>query len=144
MYRDEAAAELGHFRAADGRLEPLSMVECGVPVVNGRMVAAEGDLQVVALIKTYHGSLDFRIESGRRRAADPRVGSGRETEFAKKTHSWRKGRTEVQRELSLVETGMRVQQRSRSEAAGRAAEVRRGKIKVGKSRNLERGIGFLG
>ena len=84
------------------------MVECGVPVVDGRMVAAEGDLQVVALIKTDNRSLDFRIESGRRWAADTGVRSGRQAEFAKKTHSWRKGRTEVERELSLLETGMRI------------------------------------
>jgi hypothetical protein len=50
----------------------------------------------------------------------------------------------VERELSLLETGMRIQQRSRSETAGCAAEVRRSKIKVGKSRNFEGRIGLLG
>src|SRR5712691_8545905 len=97
MHRDETAAKLSHLRPADGGLEPLAVMKRRVPVVDGRMVAAEGHFQVVALSKANDGSLDFGIEAGRGRATGASVRSGREAEFTKETHSGSEQHAPVQR-----------------------------------------------
>ena len=45
--RYETAAELRHFRAADGGLQPLAMMERGIPIIDRRVVPAEGELEAI-------------------------------------------------------------------------------------------------
>src|SRR5580692_9965936 len=59
MHGNEFAAKLYHLRPADGGLQPLAVVKLGVPVVDGGVIAAEGDLEVVILLKPDNAALHF-------------------------------------------------------------------------------------
>src|SRR6266404_5884693 len=123
MHRDEATTELGHLRTTDCGLEPLSMMERRVPVVDGRVIATERDFKIVALRKPYRGSLHFSIEPGCGRRARPGVRPGREAEFAKEAHPRGECGTEVECELALLEAGVRIELTSGSETAGGAMQI---------------------
>src|SRR5439155_13579449 len=103
MHRNEFPAELNYLRPADRRLQPLSMVKRGVPPVDRRVIAAEGRLQLVAVIEPDDDAFDFRVEAGRGRRAGARVRPGGERQFAENIHARRQGCREMEHELSFAE-----------------------------------------
>src|ERR1700730_1107482 len=70
----EAAAKTNHFGPIDGGLQPESVMEGGVPVVDGSVIAAEGKFEVVVIVVADDGS--FEINAVCR-------GLSRATKFAK-------------------------------------------------------------
>src|SRR5258705_6966131 len=92
-------------------------MELGVPVVDGSMVAAEGQLEIVVVVEANDGSLDV---SGIRR------GLSREAQFAEIGDPLRQRRSDVQNELS------------QGEAAVSAMLVGGRKIHIGKTAQLHR------
>src|SRR5438552_1978453 len=101
MNGDEAAAELHHFGTAYRRLEPLSVMKGGIPIVDGCMVSPKGDLKVIVVLKADNASLDLRIESGGGRRTCSGVSARGQAQFPQKAHFRREIGNEVQNELSI-------------------------------------------
>src|SRR5947199_10635346 len=104
-------------------------MECGIPIVDGRVIPAKRDLQMIVLFKPDNAPLDFHVESRCRRGSQSRVGARRETQFTEETHSGRQSRTEMKDKLPFVESAMT------------SFQSRREKIDVAKATKMQRGIG---
>ena len=126
MDGQESAAELYHLGAADGGLQPLPMMKGHVPVVNGRVVAAEGDLEIVVLLELNDGAFHFDIEAWGRGFPGPGVGSGGEAQFREEADLWRKCGIDLQHKLPFVK------------AAVAPGLIRSRKIEIAESRNVHR------
>ena len=103
VHRQELAAELDHLRPADRRLQPLAVMEGGVPVVDRRVIAAERHLELIALVEPHDHALDFDVESRRRRRAGAGVGPRGEADLAEERDARRQLRRHVQHELAEAE-----------------------------------------
>src|SRR5690242_20296358 len=115
MDRNEAAAELRHFRAADRCLQPLPVMERRVPVVDGSMIPAEREFEAVVRVVTDDQALHFGIETRGGRGARACIGARRQAQFPEYRNLRRKSAAQVQDKLALLETRVRLQQRLRSE-----------------------------
>src|SRR6185312_6991905 len=82
MNRYEAAAKLNHFRTAGGSLEPRTVVEFGVPIADRRVITAERNLEMVALIVADNGALHFGVKAGCGGRPCAAIGSCRQAEFS--------------------------------------------------------------
>src|SRR5213075_2265996 len=102
MYGKESASELRHFGAAHGRLQPLSMVKGGVPIIDGGVIAAERELEKIIVFETDDAALYLRIESSCRRCsidADARIRARRERQFPEEADFGRKVGIQMKCEL---------------------------------------------
>src|SRR5262245_50620257 len=79
-------------------------MEGGVPVVDWRMVAAEGELQLIALVEADDAALDFEVKSRRWRRAEAGVGPGDHTQLAEVADPRGQRGAQVQNELSFTES----------------------------------------
>ena len=115
-------------------------MEGRVPVIDGRVVAAEGDLEVIVQVVADDEPLDFDIEAGDGRRPRARIGARRHAQFAEDTHLGRKRRTHMQRELAFLKPRMWSQQGLRAETARGPMQIRRREVEIAEARHLERGI----
>src|SRR5258708_24881019 len=104
MDRNEFAAKLYHLRPANSGLQPLAMMKLRIPVVDWGMVPAEGDFEVVVLLKADDTALNLDVEAGSWGRTDSSVSAGGQTQFAKNSHFLREIGVEVQDELTLVKS----------------------------------------
>src|SRR5437773_5580817 len=95
------------------------MMECSIPVANGRVIFAERKLEVVVVVVAGDGSLHLEVVA---------CWASRECHLAEIANFCRQRRGKV--EIKLTET----------EAADGAALVSGGKIDVTETANLQRGI----
>src|ERR1700681_501762 len=102
MYRDKAASKLHHFRPADGGLEPCAVMKRGVPVIDGRVVTAERDLEIIALLEPDNTALHFHVESSSGRRTGSRVRPGGHTQLAQKADLRREIGVDMQNELPFI------------------------------------------
>ena len=124
MHRQETTAELDHLRTTDGGLQPGTVMERSIPVIDWRVIPAERDLQMIILFKPNNAPLDFHIEPARGRRSQTRIGSCGKAQFTKKSDSRGQSGTEVKDELPLVEPAMA------------PFQGRRGKIDIAKTSNM--------
>src|SRR6185437_3374814 len=94
MDRQQTPAELDHLRTADGGLQPKAVVVGGVPVGYGRVVAAGGDFEVIAVVVPDDGALERGGET---------VGPGRPTDLGEVADLGGERAGEVQHELAQIE-----------------------------------------
>src|SRR5436305_4184264 len=125
MHRQETAPELYHLRTVDGRLQPGAVMECRIPIVDGRVVPAEGDLQMVVLLESYDASLDLHVESGGGRGSRARIRACCKAQLAEEAYSLGESGTEMKNELPFVKPALA------------AFLSRRGKIYVAKPGNMQ-------
>src|SRR5467141_5299874 len=96
MHRDKRSSKLDHFRPADRSLQPGAVMECRVPVTDGRMVPPERKFKKVVVVVPDDGSFDInRIDRRRLRI---------ERDFPKVRYFSRKRRSQVKIKLAQVES----------------------------------------
>jgi hypothetical protein len=88
------------------------MMKRRVPEVDRGVIAAERDLQAIALIEPENQPLDLGVEPGRGRIAGPGVGARGKADLAEERHTRRQLGCEVKRQLAEAEA-------ARTFAAGR-------------------------
>jgi hypothetical protein len=106
VYWDETASELNHLGPADGRLQPLSVVVRGVPVIDRRVISAERELEIVVEVVADDQALDFDIKprSGRRPGSG--IATRGERDLAEETNLGGESRDQMQRRLPELESAM--------------------------------------
>ena len=119
MDRDKGSTDLDHIRAADARLQPCAVMESSIPVADGCVIAPEGDLEIIVVVVPDDGTFYLHGVASR---------LGIESHFTEIADLSREWRTHVKIELAEIE------------AARGPLLVRRGKIHVPKTANLQRRI----
>ena len=63
VHRDQLAAKLDHFRPVHGGLQPQTVMERGIPIIDRGVVAAERYFQVVVIVVADQRPLDVGVVS---------------------------------------------------------------------------------
>src|SRR5207302_4075345 len=122
VHGDNRPAKLDHLRPADRGLQPGAVMERGVPIADGRVVPPEGYFEKVVVVISNDGAFHFHGIASR---------LGMEGQFTEIRDFVGKRGSQVKIELAKVE------------AADGASLVRRGKIHLAKSANLQRRVASL-
>ncbi len=122
MNGNKSTTDSHDIRAADRGLQPRTVVEGGVPVTDGSVIAAKGDLEIVVVVITNDVALDFDGVAGGLRV---------ESHFTKVSNFPRQRGRQVQIELPQIE------------ATVRSFLIGGGKVHIAKSTDLQGGIMLL-
>ena len=95
---NEGSAKLDHLRPADRSLQPSPMVKGSIPITKRRVIFPEGDLEVIIVVITNNGPFDLHIITR---------WPGREAKFSEVADFFRERRSQVEHELSEIETAHR-------------------------------------
>src|SRR5205085_8025413 len=113
------------------------------PVIDGSVIAPEGNFEIVVEIVADDEPLDLRVEAGGGRRTGAGVGSRGHADLAKYVDFGRQGGAEMQRELAFLKPGVPAQQGLGAETTRRPMQVCSGEVEVAETGNFERWIGGL-
>src|SRR5712671_3932681 len=106
MNWNETPAELCHFRAANACLQPLAVMESGVPIVDWCVIAPKRQFDEVVVFVTNDAALNLCIETGDGWSSGAGVRACRQTYFSEIAHLTRQRRIEVQNKLPFAKTAV--------------------------------------
>src|ERR1035438_1414369 len=86
-------------------------MEGGIPVIDGRMVTAEGEFEIVVEIVTQDQTFDLQVETGGGRRPGSGIAASREGHLSEEGDLGRERRGQVQSGLSQLEATVRTEQR---------------------------------
>src|ERR1700686_4151350 len=118
-------------------------MERSVPVVDGSVIAAEREFEVVIQVVADDNALHFGVKSGGRWCSSAGVIAGRQGKLSENGHLGRQRGTQMQCELPFLESAVGKHQGLGAKSAGSTMKIRRGEIDVAEAGNLERRVNWL-